>query len=236
MADSPFRYCDIVTTTTHKSLRGPRAGVIFYRLDARDFDTKISMAVFPGLQGGPHMHQIAGIATQLKEVITPEFKEYSQQVVKNCQALASRLMSHGYSLATGGTDNHLILWDLRPQELTGSKLQTLCDHCAITLNKNAVPGDKSALTPGGVRVGTPALTTRGLKEQDFERVADFLHEAVQISLKIQSTSGKLLKDFEIAVGSSEDVRALRFAVMNFITRFPMPGFDTTTMRYREISV
>jgi glycine hydroxymethyltransferase len=235
-AESPFKYCDIVTTTTHKSLRGPRAGMIFYRRDERDFESKISMAVFPGLQGGPHVHQIAGIATQLKEVVTPEFRAYSEQVVKNSRALAARLISLGYTLATGGSDNHLILWDLRPQGLTGSKLQTLCDHCAITLNKNAVPGDKSALTPGGVRVGTPALTTRGLREEDFERVAEFLHQAVNIALSIQSTSGKLLKEFENAVESSSDVKALKLAVMTFITQFPMPGFSDSPMRYREVSV
>lgn len=233
-ATSPFAYCDIVTTTTHKSLRGPRAGMIFYRKDERDFETKINMAVFPGLQGGPHIHQIAGIATQLKEVMSPEFKDYAAQVVKNSRALAARLVELGYTLATGGSDNHLILWDLRPQGITGSKLQSLCDQCAITLNKNAVPGDKSALTPGGVRVGTPALTTRGFKEEHFVKVADFLHEAVTIALRLQSSTGKLLKDFESAVENSPDVKALRNAVMAFTSQFPMPGFDASTMRYNSI--
>jgi glycine hydroxymethyltransferase len=232
---SPFEYCDIVTTTTHKSLRGPRAGVIFYRKDARNFETKINAAVFPGLQGGPHMHQIAGIATQLKEVCSPDFKEYSHQVVLNCQALADQLTNvHKYTLATGGTDNHLVLWDLKPQNLTGSKMQTICDFCAITLNKNAVLGDKSALTPGGVRIGTPALTTRGLKEVEFRQVADFLHRAVQIALKLQETSGKLLKDFENALEKSAEAKALKHDVQAFITQFPMPGFDVTTMKYRTI--
>jgi glycine hydroxymethyltransferase len=234
-AANPFQYCDIVTTTTHKSLRGPRAGVIFFRKDARNFEAKINAAVFPGLQGGPHVHQIAGIATQLKEVNTPEFKEYAAQVRKNAQALADQLVRvHGYSLATGGTENHLILWDLKPQQLTGSKMQTICDHCSITLNKNAVLGDKSALTPGGVRVGTPALTTRGLTEADFRQVADFLHQAVQLALKIQETSGKTLKEFETAVVASAEVKALRIQVQKFITKFPMPGFDVETMRYKEI--
>lgn len=234
-AASPFQYCDIVTTTTHKSLRGPRAGMIFYRKDARNFEQKISQAVFPGLQGGPHVHQIAGIATQLKEVATPEFKEYSKQVRANAQALADQLSRvHGYTLATGGTENHLVLWDLKPQGLTGSKMQTICDNCSITLNKNAVLGDKSALTPGGVRVGTPALTTRGLKESDFRQVADFLHEAVQISLAIQSTTGKTLKDFEVGVKASAEVAALKGKIQKFITQFPMPGFDVSSMRYKEI--
>ncbi|RYH21548.1 serine hydroxymethyltransferase [archaeon] len=234
-AASPFQFCDIVTTTTHKSLRGPRAGMIFYRKDARNFEAKISAAIFPGLQGGPHEHQIAGIATQLKEVATEEFKQYSKQVRVNAQAMADQLSRvHGYTLATGGTENHLVLWDLKPQGLTGSKMQTVCDHCSITLNKNAVLGDKSALTPGGVRVGTPALTTRGLKESDFRQVADFLHEAVQISLRLQAISGKALKDFENAVKNSEEVKALKINVQKFITQFPMPGFDIETMKYKHI--
>ena len=232
-AASPFAFCDIVTTTTHKSLRGPRAGVIFFRKDARGFEAKINSAVFPGLQGGPHVHQIAGIATQLKEVMTTEFKEYARQVKANSRALAARLMTYGYVIATGGTDNHLVLWDLKPTGLNGAKMQTICDHSSITLNKNAVLGDKSALTPGGVRIGAPALTTRGLKETGFEQVADFLHTAVGLALKI-SESAKTSKEFDAAVKASEDVKALKLAVMKFITQYPMPGFDTATMRYKEI--
>lgn len=153
-AKSPFDVCDIVTTTTHKSLRGPRSGIIFYRKDDRGFERKINMAVFPGLQGGPHEHQIAAVATQLLEVQKPEFKEYIRQVKANCSHLADTLMSRGYTVCSGGTDNHLLLWDLRPQKVTGSKMETLCDHVGITLNKNAVLGDRSALSPGGVRIGT----------------------------------------------------------------------------------
>ena len=232
--ESPFSYCDVVTTTTHKTLRGPRAGMIFFRKDSRDFETKINMAVFPGLQGGPHVHQIAAIATQLKEVNTQSFKDYSAQVVKNARALAARLKHHGYTLVTGGTDNHIVLWDLRPQGITGSKIQTICDHMSMTLNKNSVAGDKSALTPGGVRLGSPALTTRGMTEVHCEQVADFLHRAVTIALTLQSTTGKLLKDFEAAVVASPEVKALKLEVMTFVTQFPMPGYDTSTMRYRTI--
>jgi len=232
-AVSPFQYCDVVTTTTHKSLRGPRAGLIFYRKDDRGFELKIANAVFPGLQGGPHMHQIAGVATQLKEVATPEFKEYARQVRANATALGSKLISLGYTIATGGTDNHLVLWDLKPQNLNGAKMQTVCDNCSITLNKNAVLGDRSALTPGGVRIGAPALTTRGLKEEGFVKVAEFLHQAVCIALKIQE-SNKTMKDFEAAVKASPEVKALKFAVQSYITQFPMPGFDVATMRYRSI--
>jgi glycine hydroxymethyltransferase len=235
-AASPFEYADVVTTTTHKSLRGPRAGVIFYRKDDRNFENRIAAAVFPGLQGGPHVHQIAGIATQLKEVATEDFKQYSRQVRANAKAIADELITiYGYTLATGGTENHLILWDLKPQGVTGSKMQTVCDHCSITLNKNAVLGDRSALTPGGVRIGTPALTTRGLKESDFRKVGGFLHKALQIAINLQ-TSAKTLKDFEAAVIASGEVKALKKDIQEFITQFPMPGFDTATMKYKGLDI
>lgn len=152
-AVSPFQFCDIVTTTTHKSLRGPRAGMIFYRKDARGFELKINNAVFPGLQGGPHIHQIAGIATQLKDVMTDDFKEYSKQIIRNSRALGARLTELGYTMVSGGTDNHLLLWDLRPIGFSGGKMQSICEYVSITLNKNAVPGDTSALNPGGKWVG-----------------------------------------------------------------------------------
>ncbi|KAF0688559.1 Aste57867_19804 [Aphanomyces stellatus] len=231
---SPFELCDIVTTTTHKSLRGPRAGMIFYRKDARGFENKINQAVFPGLQGGPHEHQIAAIATQLKEVMTPEFKQYVVQLKANCKALAAFLMEKGYVLATGGTENHLLLWDLRPVGVTGSKMEKLCDEVCITLNKNAVLGDRSALTPGGVRVGTPALTSRGFKEADFVQVGEFLHRAVELCIKIQSTTGKKLADFNAAIETNADVKQLRADVNAFATTFNMPGFDVASMRNKEL--
>ena len=233
-AANPFEYCDIVTTTTHKSLRGPRAGMIFFRKDERGFEQKINDAVFPGLQGGPHDHQIAAIATQLKEVATPEFKEYCIQIKKNAKALAEAMMAKGYKLCTDGTDNHLILWDVRPLGLTGSKIEKVCDLINISLNKNTVHGDRSAQSPGGVRIGTPALTTRGLKEADFVKVADFLDRAVKISLDVQKTSGKKLKDFVAALPSNKDIPVLAKEVATFATSFPMPGFDTETMKYKNL--
>jgi glycine hydroxymethyltransferase len=184
------------------------------------------------------------VAVQLKEVATPEFKAYAQQIVANCRALAASLMKRGYILATGGTDNHLILWDLRPQKLTGNKYEYLCDEVSITLNKNSIHGDTSALTPGGVRVGTPALTSRGFKEADFEQVAEFLHRAVEVAVEIQTTlaaalpattTGKApvvkLESFKDAVHSNEKVKALKAEVEAFSKKFFMPGFDVTTLKY-----
>ena len=233
-AANPFEYCDIVTTTTHKSLRGPRAGMIFFRKDERGFEQKINDAVFPGLQGGPHDHQVAAIATQLKEVATPEFKEYCIQIKKNAKALAEAMMAKGYKLCTDGTDNHLILWDVRPQGLTGSKIEKVCDLINISLNKNTVHGDRSAQSPGGVRIGTPALTTRGLKEADFAKIADFLERVVKISLDVQAKAGKKLVDFVAALPANEDIPVLAKEVATFATSFPMPGFDTETMKYKNL--
>jgi glycine hydroxymethyltransferase len=229
---SPFEYCDVVTTTTHKSLRGPRAGMIFFRKDERGFEHKINQAVFPALQGGPHEHQIAGVATQLLEVMTPEFHIYAKQVKKNAAALGAKLVSLGYSLATGGTENHLVLWDLKPQKITGSKFEKVCDAVSITLNKNCVPGDRSAVTPGGVRVGACAMTTRKLVEEDFEQIGVFLHEALQIALKIQEQSGPKLVDFVKCLQGNEDIAALRKNINRFSAGFPMPGFEPKENKYQ----
>jgi len=233
-AASPFEWADVVTTTTHKSLRGPRAGLIFFRKDERGFEPLINQAVFPALQGGPHEHQIAGVATQLKEAMTPEFKVYTQQVKLNAAALGAKLVSMGYSLATGGTDNHLVLWDLKPQKITGSKFEKVCDAVCITLNKNCVPGDRSAMTPGGVRIGAPALTTRKMVETDFEQIAVFLDQGLKVALKIQEKSGPKLKDFVALLDENEELIALKAEVNKFATSFPMPGFDPTTMKYNTI--
>mmetsp|Transcript_40702 Transcript_40702/g.79647 ORF Transcript_40702/g.79647 Transcript_40702/m.79647 type:complete len:472 (-) Transcript_40702:231-1646(-) len=232
---NPFEYCDVVTTTTHKSLRGPRSGMIFYRKDARGFEQKINNAVFPALQGGPHEHQIAGVATQLKECMTPEFKVYIQQVKKNAAVLAKKLVDLGYAIASGGTENHLVLWDLKPNKVTGSKFEKMCDAVNITLNKNCVPGDRSAVTPGGVRIGAPAMTTRTLVEKDFEKIAELLGKALQLTIKTQEKSGPKLKDFAAALLNNEEVEAIRSEVNNFATKFPMPGFDPAEMKYKSVS-
>merc|ERR1711933_144141 len=222
---SPFEHCDVVTTTTHKSLRGPRSGMIFFKYTDKmpDIKERIDMAVFPGPQGGPHNHQIGGLAAQLLEVNTPAFVEYSKQVVANSKALAEALKAKGHKLASDGTDNHLILWDLRPHGLTGSKVEKVCEACSISLNRNAVHGDASALSPGGVRIGTPAMTTRGLKEDGFVKIAGFLDRVLQISLQIQKEKGKKLKDFEEGLKDCKEIEALRTDVQGFASGLGYPG-------------
>eukprot|EP00457_Paulinella_chromatophora_P004549 gb/GEZN01004561.1/.p1 GENE.gb/GEZN01004561.1/~~gb/GEZN01004561.1/.p1 ORF type:complete len:467 (+),score=77.58 gb/GEZN01004561.1/:96-1496(+) len=235
-ADSPFEHSHIVTTTTHKSMRGPRSGMIFFRKDHKsDFESKINFAVFPSCQGGPHNNTIGGVAVQLLEVMKPEFKEYSKQVRKNAAHLASCLMKMGYKLATNGTENHLILWDLRPQKVTGSKVEYACDLVGITLNKNSIHGDKSAFSPGGVRVGTPALTTRGFKEEDFAQVAALLDRVVKLSLKVQAEmEGTQLSEFQERLAKHADLTSIRKDVFALSTKFPMPGFDISTNKYKNV--
>lgn len=165
----------------------------------------------------------------MKQVASPEFKQYARQVKANASALAEALKAKGYKIVTDGTDNHLVLWDLRPVGLTGSKMEKICDYVSITLNKNAVHGDVSALVPGGVRVGAPALTSRGFKEADFEKVADFLDRAVKLAVAVQKTTGKLIKDFVVALEASQEVKDLRAEVEAFARSFPMPGFDAKSV-------
>ena len=223
---SPFEYADVVTTTTHKSLRGPRGGMIFYK---KDLETAINQAVFPGLQGGPHNHTIAGLAVALKAANTEEFREYQKQVIANARALAARMTELGYTIVSGGTDNHLMLVDLKPNGVDGARVQTVLDLVAITLNKNSVPGDQSAVIPGGIRIGTPALTTRGFKETDFVRVADFIDRAIKIAqdLKASTPAPGKLKDFSSHVdkvaGGRQDIKQLKEEVEAFARSFPMPG-------------
>ena len=166
---NPVPHADIVTTTTHKTLRGPRGGLI---LGKADFAKKVNSAVFPGTQGGPLEHVIAAKAVCLKEAMAPEFKTYARNVVKNAAVLADALKAEGFDLVTGGTDNHLMLADLRPLGISGKELQYRCDENHITLNKNSIPGDPEKFTvTSGVRIGTPAVTTRGLGEMEMKQIA-----------------------------------------------------------------
>jgi len=245
--NSPFEHCDVVTSTTHKSLRGPRSGIIFCRKSLED---AINGAVFPTLQGGPHNHQIAALAVALKEASTPQFVEYIAQVKRNAVVLAESLRSFGYKIVTDGTDNHLVLWDARPTGLSGAKLEKLFEACDISVNKNSVVGDTSAVSPGGIRLGTPAMTTRGMVEQDMRTTAQLLHEVVQIGLTIQaSKEGELgaaaaavggktlkLKDFLQAMRTDpfeQQLRAVADRVQRYAETFALPGIDP---RSRDIVI
>ena len=169
---SPIPYAHVTTTTTHKTLRGPRGGMILSDAEtAKQFN--FNKAVFPGIQGGPLMHVIAAKAVCFQEALQPEYKEYQQQIVKNAQALCKGLMDRGIKIVSGGTDNHLMLLDLTPFDLTGKEVENLLDSANITANKNTIPNDpKSAFVTSGVRIGTPAVTARGLKEEDMETIAE----------------------------------------------------------------
>ena len=197
--ESPLPYADIVTTTTHKTLRGPRGGLILAR---EEYAKRINSAVFPGTQGGPLEHVIAAKAICFQEAMQPEFKTYAQNIVKNAKVLASALLEEGFDLVTGGTDNHLMLADLRPMNITGAELQVRCDANHITLNKNAIPGDpqKPSVT-SGVRIGTAAVTTRGLGEAEMKQIARCI--------------ALTAKDF---AGTAEEVKA---TVSEICEKFPL---------------
>ena len=174
--NSPVPHADFVTSTTHKSLRGPRGGIILMK---EEHAKKINSQVFPGIQGGPLMHVIAAKAVCFGEALQDSFKSYQQQIVKNAQAMSARMAKHGYKIVSGGTDNHLFLVDLRPQDINGNIASNALDEAGITVNKNSIPFDTgSPFKPSGIRVGLPAVTTRGMKESDVEKVADFIHEAL----------------------------------------------------------
>jgi len=237
---NPFDYSDIVTTTTHKSLRGPRAALIYYRKGVKetdkqgkevmyDYERKINEAIFPGLQGGPHNNAIAAIAVSMKDVASPSFREYGEQVLKNSRALCAEMMSKGYKVVTDGTDCHLILVDLRNVGLTGGKGEKVLEEISIATNKNTCPGDKSALSPSGIRFGTPALTTRGLSEKDMLKVADFIDQGFKLAIEISKASPSAqLKDFKETMKTDvfkAKIHALKEKVEAFASTFPMPGYD-----------
>ncbi len=175
---SPFPYADVVTTTTHKTLRGPRGGLILANQEAAD-KFNFNKAIFPGIQGGPLMHVIAGKAVALGEALKPEFKAYQHQVVLNAKALAAALQARGLKIVSGGTDNHLMLLDLIGLDVTGKELQNRLDSVYITVNKNTVPGEpRSPFVTSGIRIGTPAVTTRGLVESDMDKIAELIYLAI----------------------------------------------------------
>ncbi len=250
---SPFEYSDVVTTTTHKSLRGPRGAMIFYRKGVRrtdkkgvdemyDLENPINASVFPGHQGGPHNHTITALAVALKQAQTPEFKEYQRTVLVNAKSLADRLGKSkeqgglGYTIVSGGTENHLVLIDLKDREIDGARVERVLELVGVASNKNTVPGDKSAMKPGGLRMGTPAMTSRGFVAEDFRRVADVVHRAVVIAQKLDKAAKESaeskgrknptsVKAFMEFVGEGEEVNEileLRREVEEWVGTFSLP--------------
>lgn len=226
---SPVPHVHIVTTTTHKTLRGPRGGIILVTEKglAKDPDLgkKIDQSVFPGLQGGPHNHQIAGIGTTLKEAATPEFKQVMQGIVKNAQALASELIDRGFDLVSGGTDNHLLL--INCGKGRGVFFQDALDRAGITLNKNTIPQDPSSpFYPTGVRLGTPIMTMRGMGEKEMVQVADWFKEIFDIISEFTMPETKeerraTLKKFEEYIASNADLTRIRSEVEELCKKFPL---------------
>lgn len=189
---SPIPYADVVTTTTHKTLRGPRGGMILCNKEAAE-KFNFNKAVFPGIQGGPLEHVIAGKAVCFKEALEPAFKEYQKQIVKNAQALCKGLMERGVKIVSGGTDNHLMLVDLSDEDVTGKELEKRLDEAHITCNKNAIPNDpRSPFVTSGVRLGTPAVTTRGMKEEDMETIAEAIAMVIRSENRV-AEARKLVK-------------------------------------------
>lgn len=248
LVESPFATADIVTTTSHKTLRGPRGAMIFFRKGTRqlnkgkveeyDLEEKVNFAVFPGCQGGPHNHTIAALATALKQAASPEFAQYQKQVLANSKHFSLTLQDMGYALVSGGTDNHLVLVNLKKSRgIDGARVERVLELANLTTNKNTVPGDVSAMTPGGMRMGTPALTSRGFKEDDFTKVAEFFDRGVGIALKIkEKIPSKKLKDYKSYLAGGAEVEpelaALASEVAEFAKTFPTVGYSEDSMKFK----
>ena len=242
---SPFEHCDVVTTTTHKSLRGPRGALIFYRKGVRsinkkgeetlyDLDAKINFAVFPGLQGGPHNHTIGALATALKQAASPEFKDYQTAVMQNNAAFADALKAAGMKLVSDGTDNHLVLVDLRGSGVDGARVEHVCELVGLAVNKNTVPGDVSAMVPSGIRMGSPAMTSRGANTEHFTSIAGFFQRAVQLAISAKGrVEGKKVKDFKTQVTLQDaDIAQLAEEVTALARSLSVIGFDAESMRHK----
>jgi len=241
LVPSPFPYCDVVTSTVHKTLRGPRAGIIFCRKGFKcvdnktgkdihyDYEDRINEAVFPGLQGGPHNHAIAAIGVAMQQAALPTFRTYQETVVTNAQALCKNLQDLGYKIVTDGTDNHIVLVDLRNIKLSGSKAERILEDVGISVNKNTVPGDKSAMNPSGIRFGTPPLTTRKVQPEHIPKIVDFIHKAWTLALEVQSISGPKLASWKNELQTnptvSAKVSALKAEIETFALQFPLPGHE-----------
>lgn len=250
---SPFQHSDVVTTTTNKSLRGPRGGMIFYRKGLRrvnaegekewySLENVINGSVFPGHHGSSHNHVISALAVALRQAQTPEFRSYGQSVIANARVLADRLSGsrmeggHGYTLLAGGTDNHLMVLDLRDRGVDGARVERVLELISVAANKNTIPGDRSAMKPHGIRLGSPAMTTRGFQTADFVRAADVVDHAIRLTQRIASDvleeaasmghkNPASFKSFYDLVGNGDkfvEIHKLRTEVENWVGTYPVP--------------
>lgn len=215
----PFEYSDVVTTTTHKTLRGPRGAVIFARKDfgGRDLGKEIEETVFPGIQGGPHNHSIAAIASCMKDAMSDEFRDYQIQAVKNAKRMCDKLVSLGYDIVTNGTENHMVLLNLRNKGIDGARVEFVFNKLNITANKNTLVGDLKAFKPSGMRFGSPAMTTRGCKENEFDEICVFIHRAVEVCLKYNGI--KRLDEFKMKINEVEKSNEEFIGLRNEIKKF-----------------
>lgn len=226
--DSPFPYADIVTMTTHKTLRGPRGAMIFAK---RELGDRVNSAVFPGLQGGPHLNVIAGIAITLKKTKTSQFQTYTSQTVANARILAQYLIEAGFDVVSGGTDKHLILVDLRKSGVSAWFVALALEQAGIIINKNTVPFDNSlAYYPSGIRLGTPALTVRGMKSKQMKQIGDWIIEVVNHVGKMEIPADKderlkILKDFSASIKTDRFYQDIARRVKTLCYQFPVPGFE-----------
>jgi glycine hydroxymethyltransferase len=218
---SPFNYCDVVTTTTHKTLRGPRGALIFYKKELKD---RIDFAVFPSSQGGPHNNTISAIATALRQVNSQSYKDYATQVVTNAKYLAQILIENNFDVITNGTDNHIVLVNLKNKGISGSRFEKIAELCNVSVNKNTVSTDKSALNPSGIRLGTAAMTTRGFVEKDFKFTSSVLQEISELTLLIQqSCSTNKLDEFVQNTNLfSSQIESLKAKVTSYCSPFLFP--------------
>lgn len=214
--ENPFEYCDVVTTTTHKTLRGPRSAMVFFK---NEYKNSVNESIFPGLQGGPHNHQIAAVATQLLEASLPEFKDYIKLVKNNSDVLCKSLCDLGFKISSNGSDCHIVLVDLKNKNIGGSHVEYICELVNIAVNKNTVYGDKSALSPNGIRLGTSAMTTKGLNS--FEWVANMFNKCVDIAIDAKKNySGKTMKDYKLYVDLkySEQLKLIKEEVISVVSK------------------
>lgn len=226
---TPFPYCDVITTTTHKTLRGPRGAMIFCR---PEFKEKIDKAIFPGIQGGPHEHTIAGIAVALKEAESENFKKYAKQIILNAKVLAEKLKEGGIKLVSGGTENHLLLLDLRPYGPgKGYFIEKALEQANITVNKNPIPGDPfPPYYPSGIRLGTPAVTSRGMKEDEMIQIANWILKIIFEFKKWNMPEDKverqeIIRQFNDEIKNNQFLKDIKEEVKNFASQFPLPGVD-----------